>query len=93
MRNKEKAFDILNEEMARGLTDPEQDDTDANMIEQMENSIMEKLEKRIDDKIESYKASVDNNVDNVDNTNSNNSSTDNDDNVGNDNGGNDNGDN
>lgn len=89
MMNKEKAFDILNEEMARGLVDPDQDDTDANMIEQMENSIMEKLEKKIDEKIESYKASVDNSVDNVDNTNSTDSSTD----DNNDNGGNGDGDN
>lgn len=64
MRNKDKAFDILNEVCNDALPHSQSEDEETSRIEQLEASIMEKLEKRIDEKLESYKQGA---VDNVDN--------------------------
>ena len=89
MRNKDKAFDILNDVCKEYLPEAPDQDNDAARITEIEDSIMSKLEKVIDDKIKSYEQQ---NVDNVDNVaNGNNGNNDNVDNG--DNGGSDNGDN
>ena len=69
MRNKDKAFDILNEVCAEALPHSVDQDEDTSRIEALESAIMEKLEKRIDEKLESYKQES---VDNVDNNDANN---------------------
>ena len=66
MRNKEKAMDILNDVFKEELPSSTDPDDEMDRIAQLENSIMEKLEKRIDEKLESYKQSVVDNVDNND---------------------------
>ena len=86
MRNREKAFDILNEVCKEALPSSKNPDEELDRIEQLESSIMEKLEKRIDEKLESYKQPA---VDNLDNNDVDSNRVENDDN----NGGNDNGDN
>lgn len=78
MRNKEKAMDILNDVFKEELPSSTDPDDEMDRIAQLENSIMEKLEKRIDEKLESYKQSVVDNVDNND-TDSNNDNNDNND--------------
>ena len=47
MRNKEKAFDILNEVCAEALPHSADQDEDTSRIEALESAIMEKLEKRV----------------------------------------------
>ena len=69
MRNKDKAFDVLNEVCAEALPHSADQDDDTSRIEALESAIMEKLEKRIDEKLESYKQES---VDNVDNNDANN---------------------
>lgn len=71
MRNKDKAFDILNEVCAEALPHPTDQDEDTSRIEALESAIMEKLEKRIDEKLESYKQESVDNVDNDANNNDN----------------------
>lgn len=66
MRNKDKAMDILNDVFKEELPSSTDPDDEMDRIAQLENSIMEKLEKRIDEKLESYKQSVVDNVDNND---------------------------
>lgn len=77
MRNKDKAMDILNDVFKEELPSSTDPDDEMDRIAQLENSIMEKLEKRIDEKLESYKQSVVDNVDNND-TDSNIENNDND---------------
>lgn len=79
MRNKEKAMDILNDVFKEELPSSTDPDDEMDRIAQLENSIMEKLEKRIDEKLESYKQSV---VDNVDNNDTDSNIVNNDNNDG-----------
>ena len=81
MRNKDKAFDILNDVCKEYLPEAPDQDNDAARITEIEDSIMSKLEKVIDDKFKSYEQQ---NVDNVDKVaNGNNSKNSNNDNVDN----------
>ena len=45
MRNKDKAFDILNEVCKEALPSSQSEDEETSRIEQLEASIMEKLER------------------------------------------------
>ena len=85
MRNKDKAFDILNDVCKEYLPEAPDPDADAAKITEIEDSIMSKLEKVIDDKFKSYEQQ---NVDNVDNVANGNNDVENEDNGGSENGNN-----
>ena len=67
MKNKDKAFDFLNEEYQKILPDNAGADEDTKTIEQIESQIYEKLESMIDQKFKDFESKV-NEVNNVDST-------------------------
>ena len=69
MKNKDKAFDFLNEEYQKILPDNSGVDEDTNKIEEIESRIYDRLESMIDQKLKDYenKAAEVNNVDSATN--------------------------
>ena len=71
MKNKDKAFDFLNEEYQKILPDNTGADEDTKTIEQIESQIYEKLENMIDQKFKDFESKVNvdstpNNLENLD---------------------------